>query len=389
MQPSQDSFVVVLHSRKSMQQCPSNTSSNFTNILPKNLHLDGYDVALVQLSYHDNLRMIKPYTPITKSGQGYFDTYYNVDNKVSVFSLKGNKMNVTKSYEMFGDFVTGLNQSFQAASISATVVAEYAYGGIAKSITLTYSNSDGYELHIGSRLAKIFGLAKSSFQPGSYESDLELEPSDFVRLPLTEEFEISLQKWITETVELEQLQDPTLEDIGWAIVAALKTINHTIQFFVDQDNNTLTINTRDSNKFLKFSTRLEERLGLPKDQRVGGKVVVNVTPEQIDPFKPYSRDYLMSTDETGFFSSQKMLVLCSLLDSNYYEQETLPVLALASRKEGDQEFSFVPQYPIYLPVGVNDTTNINIQLVGDDLKPIPETELATVAVLHFKKRWVA
>jgi len=84
-----------------------------------------------------------------------------------------------------------------------------------------------------------------------------------------------------------------------------------------------------------------------------------------------------------------MLVLCSLLVSNFYEHELLrAVLVVGNRKPGLEKFTLIFKNPIYLPVRVDYTTSITIQLVGDDLKLIPECELATVAVLHFKKRWI-
>lgn len=387
MPPTSDSFLLVLHSAKSKKFFPHNTSSSFTNLLPSNFHLDGYEIALLQLSYYDDLKPVETYVPIPRTGLEFFTE--EGQNSVTVHSIKGSLVNVTKSYNLYGEFVTGLNSSFKAAGIDANVVVTYETGGIPKKVTLTYQNSNAYDLRLSSKLAKLLGFSSSVFRIGEHKSDLEINHSDFTLLPLNEEFEIALQKWETDTITLDNVKDPTLEDIGWLLIAALAEAGHQISFVVNEDDGKLFIDTRNPNKYLTFSTFLREKMGIPDNIKVSGKTEINVSPNIIDPYSPFKQSYLRKEDETGFFSSRKLLVLCSLLDQNYFEQETLPVLSVCNRTVGPQENIFSPSKPIYLPVGISDTATVNIRLVSDTLQEIPQRELPSVAVIHCKKRWIA
>lgn len=386
MQPNKDSFIVVMHSAKSMQFFPNNKSSNFSNILPSNLRLDGYDVALIQLHFYDNLQKTKPYVPIVKTNQDFFTEAGQ--NQVLLHSLKGNRVNFTKSYNLYGEFVTGLNSTFQAAEINAKVTVTYSKG-VPKAAVLNYTNSNKYSLYIDSKLAKILGFSATEFTPGEYKSDLSINQSDFTLFPVTEEFHVSLQRWEVDTLELEQIQDPTLSDLGWSLIAAAAEKGHQISFKVKNSEGKLIINLFGPNKYLVFSPYLMKKMGIPDSIKVSGRTEIDVLPNIIDPYKPFSETYLRGVDKLGFFSSDKVLVLCSLLDSNFFEKESLPLLAVTTRKEGKEEITYIPQNPIYLPVGISDTASINIRLVSDTLKEIPEQNLPTVAVLHFKKSWIA
>ncbi len=43
---------------------------------------------------------------------------------------------------------------------------------------------------------------------------------------------------------------------------------------------------------------------------------------------------------------------------------------------------------IYTQIAPFDASTINIKLVDDNLNPLPEREEPTVAILHFKKKWL-
>lgn len=387
MPPTSDSFLLVLHSAKSRQFFPNNSSSSFSNILPSNFHLDGYDIALVQLSYYDNLRPLESYIPVPKTQANLFTD--EDQKRVIVHSIKGNLMTITKSYNLYGEFITGLNASFAGANIKASVLVSYLPGGVPKTATLSYQNSNQYDLRLDSKLAKILGFSASVFRPGEYRSDLEISLSKFRLLSLTEEFEIALQRWETDTVTLDDITDPTLNDLGWLIISKLAEFGHQISFLVDEDDRKLIIDTRSSNKYITFSPFLMKRMGIPDNIKIAGRTVIDVLPNVIDPYSPFKISYLRGEDKKGFFSSRKMLVLCSLLDQNYFEKETLPVLFVCNRSVGTDEKIVIPSNPIYLPIGVNDTASVNIRLVSDTLQEIPQREFPTVAVIHCKKRWIA
>lgn len=387
MAQTNDSFLLVLHSAKSKKFFPNNKSCSFSNILPSNFHLDGYEIALVQLSFYDNLKPIETYVPVRKTNTDFFTE--EEQKTVLVHSIKGNLVTVEKSYKLYGEFVAGLNASFEAAQVNAIVTVTYGVGGKPKSTKLVYQNSNEYDLRFDSKLAKTLGFSSSVFRSGEYNSDLEINHSEFNRLSLTEEFEFALQRWEVDTIILDNVQDPTLADIGWLLISALSEKDHQISFLVNEDEGKLIFDTRSPNKYIVLSDFLRKRIGIPDNIKLAGRTVIDVTPDKIDPYKPFKQSYLRSEDKTGFFSSRKMLVLCSLLDQNYFEKDTLPVLAVVNRTVGREENNVIPSNPIYLPVGIKDTSSVNIRLVSDTLHEIPEREFATVVVLHCKKRWIA
>lgn len=387
MEPDMNSLLITLHSKKSLQFFDDNTSSSFTNVLAKNLNFTDFECALLSLHFHDDLRLPEIYTPIEKTGTDFFNKVLE-QHIITLYVLKASVTSITKTYPDLVGFLDGCNDTFKAVQVPITFQPTLEEG-VVKTIEINFVNTDEYDLILEEKFATVLGFSKKTFPAGKHTSNLAIREEFFKSFPLTEIFKLKIQKWVTKRIELDQIKDPDLSALGWAIASAILRERIIISILVDEDKGHLTFNTFNDECVLLLNPFLYRKMGIPLNTRISGKKTFPVSPKIIDPYNPHIEEYLSSPNPSGFITSNKIFVTCSLLGINFFEKESLPLLAVLNREVGTKEFTYVPKTPLYLPVSVPEAATIKIQLLNDTLELLPEREEPTVAVLHFKKRWLA
>lgn len=388
MEP-ENSFFLVVHSQKSQEYFPNNTSSNFTNKLQTNMNLQNYEVALVTLYYHDDF--VNNYDgqllPIERSGVPFFDLQKN-ENVIWVNQLKRSSYNIQKTYPYLHTFINGMNAHLNRFGIKAKFTVEFGEGGVPISVIFKYELDYGYKLYFDDNLNDYLGFSKNDFEEGEYKSDKPLDIEGFEKLPNDTVFRLEKRRWAISKVELEQLFDPTLDDIAVAISSGCAKVGFTVQAAVDEDENTLTINTFGDTIFIRLSSYLRNYLKLPYGTEFKGRTTVTVPRNVINPYEPFGKTYLKANETFQVSSPSKVFVLCTLCTTHYYETKPLPILQILNRTEGRQEITFQSNPLIYTQVNSFDASTINIRLVDDNLNLLPERDEASVCILHFKKKWL-
>lgn len=353
------------------------------------MNLESYEMALIKLYYHDDYvnNFDGQLLPVERSGEPFFDLSLN-QNVVWLNQLKISNYNVGKTYPYLHTFVNGLNAHMNRFGVKSKFTVEFAEGGIPTKVTLEYTFDFGYKLFLGDNLNTILGFSGNDFDEGTYTSDLPLNLEEFEKLPATTVFRIEKRKWVINKIILEQLYDPTLDDICISISAGCAKKGFTVQAVVDEEENTLTINTFEDNIYVTLSSFLNQYLKIPWRTEFKNSTTVTVPRNVINPYEPFARTYLKSTESLRILSPNKIFVVSTLCTQHFYESKQLPYLQVFNRTEGRQEITFEANPPIYIQVSPFETSTINIKLLDDNLNLLPIRDEPTVCLLHFKKKWL-
>lgn len=125
--------------------------------------------------------------------------------------------------------------------------------GEPKSVKLLYKYDYGYQLHIDTNLARVFGFDHNSFDAGEFPSTLVPDMVLFQNISVDDVFVIDRSKWTSQKGEIQQLVDPTAMDILLGISTAAATLGHLIGVELDEEKSTATINTFTPHKYITVS----------------------------------------------------------------------------------------------------------------------------------------
>jgi hypothetical protein len=346
-------------------------------------------MALLKLFYHDDY--VNNYDgqllPSERTGEPFFDLDKN-QNIVWVNELKFSLLNVQKTYTFLHTFVNGLNGHLSQFEAKAKFTLEFGEGGVPIKCTLVYAPDYGNHLFLDDNLNDYLGFTRNDFESGTYVSDKPLNIDGFNKLPTTFNFRIERRRWGLHKVLIDQLYDPTLDDIAISISGACAKSGFRIQVLVDEEANTLTINTFSETIFVSLSSFLNQYLKLPWKTEFRISTTVSVPRYVINPFAPFAKYYLSETKSEKLFSPNKIFVTSTLSKQHYFERLPIPLLQVINRIPGRQELVYVANPPIYTPICDFENSTINIQLLDDNLNNLPVREEATICVLHFKRKWI-
>lgn len=383
---NQDSLVIVVDSNRSRQIFPGNSSSNFSNQLNKVFDFSGHEVALIKLFYHDKVDVqVLPLSPIPKTGSPFYDIQHH-QNLFYVNETLTAQVNFKKRFAEFNSFISQINNLFSVSNISANFQISVDSEGKPKTVTLFYAFDYGYSMFFG-ELSTILGFGtQKGFTVGQHVASNPPDLEKFNQLPLTHDFFIQRSKWKMTTILLPQLYDPTLDEICISITTAAAEKGYRVAAIVNDEDNTLTVNTFSNDIYVTFSTFLNDYMKLPVRHGWNGLSTHPVPREIINPHEILPGNYISGSAEVEPPISTKVIVSCGLSLTNYLEAIPLQLLQVFARQISEEEIIFEPLNPIYFPVTQFETGYINIQLCDENQKLLPELTKPTLAVLHFRRK---
>lgn len=383
----EQSFYAYLASTDSNEVCPHNTSSDFTTVLPQQLKLTDFDVALTKLFVQDNFIVPKKkekVTPIVKTNRNLFEN--SVQGDVVVFyNYKHALVVAEKKYDNFTNFLTYLNAEIAKVNIDMKITADYE-NSIPISTTIEYNDDKGYDCYLSYGLATILGFKTKFFKKGNWPNTEKIDLDWFEKAKPSTRFSVQFSKYEVTTVAIGPLIDPNLNDIVLSIQAALIENGVVVPMFVDELNSTLTVDTGHPWSYLSMSTFLNNYLRLDSGHAFRGRMTVKIPPQIINPSSLTPEENLTPPLPTGPTSLEKIVVLASCIAPSYYKGQLLPIAAVLDRGTETGKYNYESSPPIYLPVSTPEVKSIRIQVLTQDLEPIYPQRKPTLAELHFKKK---
>ena len=386
-----DSFQVILSSNESLDVFPQNTSSSFCNVLPQNIKIDGYDIALANIYFKDQYR--KPWTdddntfpPLHKQNTPFFDELFG-ENEITVVSEISSHMLLTKEHDELSAFITTLNEKCVQMRWNVQFAMKLAQGDL-ENIIMRFVDPDNSDLDIGTRLARVLGFENTKFKPGAYKSQRKPNVDAFNELRRSSFFDLVKTRWERKVLKVPQIFDPSLEDITLKIheTLARNQLSH-ITLDVDEETATLIIDTGSDSQILKLSSRLNSYLGLKPDKTFKNLEYISVPRQIIDPYRSVQISELINRPIPELSSSSnKIFVTTTVIKSNFVGHNKLPVIATIDRVNGEKEYNYSPHPMIYYESNQPEANIIKVQLLSDKLIPIPPKPTPTVCCLHLKRK---
>lgn len=370
-----DSFTVTLVSNQSDDEFPNNTSSSFSNALPRTMDLSNYEVALQSLYVTDNFpRNVAVGEPVEPKK---FFNLEEKENEISILTTNKSELRLQKQSDDFSAFIDRINQLTTFVRMPV-VFTKTMTGNEVSKISFTYTPTPGYELIIHGDILRIMGFSRTRFEGGTYENDRPIDVAYFKSLAVGHVGQMTEFKETTTQVEVSQMKDkPDLELLMGFIVAALRNNLHDVRFFVDTDKATITYHVNNVSKRILFSSFLNKYLGLPDTFSFHNEGSIRVDRDILFPSK----------NKPPPSSCSKMLVLCDIIQPQIFAGKEMPILAVVDRKHTTEatEVTFEPRSLVYKPSQVGKVNHISISIQSDNNENIPHQQSPTVVNLHFRK----
>lgn len=370
-----DSFSVTLVSNQNEDVFVHNTSSSFSNVLPRTTDLSNYEVAVESVYLTDHHP--KQVALTTPAEPKMFFNLENKENEVTVIQFKTAELKIYKQSDDFVQFLDGINNNTAFVNMPVTLT-KTVEGSEVTQITLTYNPKPGYDLYVSDSLKRIFGFTNNSFAAGTYLNDAKIDSEFFKTLANGSIGELTELNEETSQVEVRQVPEkPDLHTLLGLVQAALSAQRTDVRFEVDVKNSVVSYNVKNVTKRVMLSKFINVYLGREPYFALIDKGSFKVPRNILYPskIKPPPR------------TCSKILVLCDLIQPQVYAGKEMPLLAVIDRKytESETEIAWEPRSLLYKAIQVGKVNQIKITLQSDNNDLIKSQNNPTVVNLHFRK----
>ncbi len=370
-----DSFSVTLVSNQSGEQFANNTSSSFSNALPRTMDLSKYELALQSIHLTDHFPQIvavgEPNVP-----KNFFNEAER-DNEITVITSNAAQMRPRKETDDFAAFIDKLNVDLAFVKIPV-IFTKTVVGGNVTQLSFSHIPKLGYTLEIDETLRRILGYSQSEFGAGTFQND---KPPDFAYFNSLANGYVGLVTSFEEArthVLVSQLAEkPDIEVLFGFIKKALDDHFHKTRFIVDTKRGTVSYTVESVAKRILFSSFLNKYLGLPNAFSFNKKGSIKLARDILFPSKI----------KPPPVSCSKLLVMCDIIQPQIFAGKEKPLLAVMERNHTTEatEITFEPRSLVYKPTQVGNVNHIAISIQTDNNENIPHQNSPTVVNLHFRK----
>lgn len=370
-----NSFSVTLVSNQNEEMFDHNTSSSFSNALPRSMDLSNYEVALESIYLTDHHP--KEVALTTPEEPKMFFKLEDKDNELTVVQINTAELKIRKTSDSFVEFLDNINRTTAYVNMPITITKTLT-GTEVTQISLTYTPSPGYQLFIHPPLNKVLGFTSNTFQAGTHVNDGKIDKDLFTTMPIGNVGELSEFSETRTQVEIKQIPEkPDLEVLVSFIQAALAEQKTDVRFEVDEKKSALSYEVKNYTKRVILSESLNTYLGQTPNFALIDKGSIRVPRNILFPSKirPPPR------------TCSKLLVLCDLIQPQIYAAKEMPLLAVIDRKftELATEISVEPKTLLYKAVQAGKFSQIKITLQSDNNELLKSQQNPTVVNLHFRK----
>ncbi len=333
-----ESFTVTLVSNQNEDMFANNTSSSFSNALPRTTDLSNYEVALESI-YLTDVYPRDVAVAVVEPEEKQFFNLEEKDNEITIVQVNASELKPRKRTEVFTEFLDSINTDAEFVNMPVNLIYTVT-GPDVTQIALQYSPTPGYTLQLASPLNNILGFKELEFAAGMHISDTKIDVDAFKALAIG--FVGSLSE-ISESrthIELAQIPEkPDLENLLSLISLSLANANHTLTLTVDNKKGIVNYKVPNISKRIVLSEFLNTYLGRP--------------------------------DLFAFYNEGSFKVHKKIIDRKQVESAT--------------EVAFQPRSLVYKPTQAGKFNQIKISLRADNNELLPSQENPSVVNLHFRK----
>lgn len=386
MEDIQDEFSFTLVSNRGVDL--DNSSFQFRTPFAKQIDLRGYEVALQSITYQDYYQKPQTTNNLLEETAVFFDID-NEDNLIHVTDIAASELVVTKNETEFDNFLTVLNTTLQENGMNISLIAENEIVNEVSEIlkiTLRVNVPSGFAVIVSEPLKSILGIESRRLYNGSTVgakpdlSSFDLAAND------TELGQIVILNATQSSVSIEQYEaPPTLSSLLGDITGALDSVGAEATFILNKRFSEIRWDLPGLVE-VTFSDFLNKYLGLPPEYRFRNSGSFRVDrrlhfPQNMNP---------LNGERFQPITCSKILVMCNLIQNQFYCGKPQKILAILDRKENDKftRYEWSASQMVYKQVFLDMPTYCQITLESDNNEFLPFSSEPTVVTLNFRKRFV-
>lgn len=378
------SFSVTLVSNLDSDSFAHNCATHFSNTLPRTIDLSEYEVSLQSTSFTDVYKKPKEsleLAPQEDTKKDFFDETTS-DNEIIIQETTMRQLQAEKKNDLWSNFVQKIMIAVRRFKMPV-LITPFFVNGVATSVKLTYSNTEGFELYIHEPLNKILGFSAEVFEPGEHDSDLEIDIEHFNNLPNGPQGHLMEFKITKTTALLDQIQGkPDLQDLVVLIHKKLEDMGHNVNFNVKKSSSSLDFEVIPFTTRVFLSKFLNNYLGQEDFFAFHDKGTIQIPSEIISP-NTRNEFYLEPPKPK---SCERILLLCNLIPNQIFAGKKLPVLAIIPRNAESNEIFYEPKSLVYKPVIPGQYSQITCSFQTDRFDNLRFSTNPSIVTLNFKHK---
>lgn len=374
-----ESFYVTFVSNNNIDYYPENKPTSFTNRLLKYFEPSRYVVGLYQIFYSDKFSpapvpAILSDIPSVPPDITYFGE--RDDDKLIVVKIKRYITLSTRKDEMsFPIYIASYINRIETAFPFIKIFFDYE-GEMEGKTTLKFEDTTNefLEFEMDPKLALILGYDQNKFGPGTHIAPSNMRKLEFESLNKYDELLSMAFKIASYNISVDEpLIDHNLEGVLESCEEALETINIKVKFQLKDKNRIFysKIETVDVVS-IKLPPKVNEALGL----------------EHIDFITPFTPPFLVPQNPPPKQNpSNVAFITCNAVIDTQIGENSLSLLRVIERKESttstQHHLVFAPV--LYQRLRFPLLPYIQIKLLNSEFGLLPNTQISTICVLHFKR----
>jgi len=366
MDSVEGNFYLGLQSSQTLEYFPSNSGSSFSVKLSKTLKFPPklYEVGLVQFYY-------TPPEPAKDENGNYiiykpkFFGKATGDNLITILQHTEAGFTIKKEdYDLLG-FVQNLNIQLQNRNFDITFILRVTDHESKWVIDHKAKDNEGFSIPY--ELATVMGFDKSIFSRGENPADWDYSSVDFEDFQKDKTFQFSIFNKTPKTLVVEEPKEYKIVDLMSSINKTLISYGCSFDFEVGE----LVFTSNHLGLMVKLSAGMSQILGIAADRTFHtSKMKVESNPELI-----------------LYTPSTFMLIKCNCAGNQVFGPKLLPILRILPIPQHyglQKEYTFSPVQ--YVSVSDPEISEITIELLDEQMRPLSSTLVPTTVLLHFRQR---
>ncbi len=387
MEEKYSSFTVTLQSNLERDNFPLNSNFSFSSSLPKPMDLSGYKIALQSILFTDSYEKpsFKPQIIKVDDNKNCFNTFL-LDDRILAQSSTRSRLMINKVPDNYTNFMDYVKTGLMAQNMHCEVIPTFTEGKITK-IAIKFKPPSGYQISFAHPINRLLGLSTTILHEGEYENDIDENYYNSYYESLHDGFmgNIILYAYNSIEIQLEQLQGrQTANSVINHIVSTLLENDIDASMIIHPSNNALEFTILPEDTRVVLSSFINDFLGIRPDFSFENSGTVILSPKNIEIEE--IENFLFEDEE--IFTSSKILVLCDIIQNQFYGGQKYPLLHLLDRYQRTNVQSGYTINPlVYKNVEVSYASHISISIKSDRNEFNPYSKSPSVVCVHLRRKY--